>query len=521
MSFILSATEEIARRVRRGQLIILESTTYPGTTDEVVLPALESQGLSVGRDFCLAFSPERIDPGNATYTTRTIPKVIGGITPQCTKLAATLYGSAIHRTVPVSSAKVAEMVKLLENTFRAVNIGLVNEVALICDRLGIDVWEVIAAARTKPFGFMPFYPGPGIGGHCLDGREILVVRRKQSVEVVSFEEAFERLAAEHPQRIRRHQGMTFIRPRGVEVLSFDLKRRQVRFRPLRYLVARPYDGPMVHMRTRDGRELRVTNLHPMVVQNGHLGVKFAQQLQATDELVVIDSMPQGASQASVDLNGHVKRMPNRSFRRYDGYAAVRLGQRHMLNGSRTVYSAEVDKTHTFVTSYGIVVHNCIPSDPMYLAWKVRVHGFEARFIELATQINGAMPEYVVEKVAKVLNDRHKSLNGSRILLLGLAYKKDVGDLRDSPAFDVARLLEERGARVDYHDPHVPWTELGGARRTSTPLTTSTLRRADCAVILTNHSAVDYGLILRHAPVIVDTRNQYGNLPRASSRVVKL
>jgi len=221
------------------------------------------------------------------------------------------------------------------------------------------------------------------------------------------------------------------------------------------------------------------------------------------------------------LNGHVKRMPNRSFRRYDGYAAVRLGQRHMLNGSRTVYSAEVDKTHTFVTSYGIVVHNCIPSDPMYLAWKVRVHGFEARFIELATQINGAMPEYVVEKVAKVLNDRRKSLNGSRILLLGLAYKKDVGDLRDSPAFDVARLLEERGARVDYHDPHVPWTELGGARRTSTPLTTSTLRRADCAVILTNHSAVDYGLILRHAPVIVDTRNQYGNLPRASSRVVKL
>ena len=329
MSYILSATKEIARRVRRGQLVVLESTTYPGTTDEVVLPALESRGLSAGRDFCLAFSPERIDPGNATYTTRTIPKVIGGITPQCTKLASALYGSAIHRTVPVSSAKVAEMVKLLENTFRAVNIGLVNEIALICDRLGIDVWEVIAAARTKPFGFMPFYPGPGIGGHC------------------------------------------------------------------------------------------------------------------------------------------------------------------------------------------------IPSDPMYLAWKVRVHGFEARFIELATQINGAMPEYVVEKVAKVLNDRRKSLNGSRVLLLGLAYKKDVGDLRDSPAFDVARLLEERGARVDYHDPHVPWTELGGARRASAPLSASTLRRADCVVILTNHSAVDYGLILRHAPVIVDTRNQYGSLPRASSRVVKL
>ena len=329
MSYIVSATTEIAKRVRKGQLIVLESTTYPGTTDEVILPALEAKGLKVGRDFSLAFSPERIDPGNPTYTTRTIPKVIGGITPQCTKLADALYGSAIHRTVPVSSSKVAEMVKLLENTFRAVNIGLVNEIALICNRLGIDVWEVIDAAKTKPFGFMPFYPGPGIGGHC------------------------------------------------------------------------------------------------------------------------------------------------------------------------------------------------IPSDPMYLAWKVRVHGYEARFIELATQINGSMPEYVVERVASVLNDRRKAMKGARILLLGLAYKKDVGDLRDSPAFDVARLLEERGAQVAYHDPFVPATELNGRRRTSSPLTTATLRKTDCAVLLTNHSKVDYGLILRRAPVIVDTRNQYSAMAKRSSRVVKL
>ena len=329
MSYILSATNEIAARVRKGQLIVLESTTYPGTTEEVILPALESRGLAVGKDFCLAFSPERIDPGNATYTTRTIPKVIGGVTPRCTQVAAALYGAAIHRTVPVSSAKVAEMVKLLENTFRAVNIGLVNEIALICDRLGIDVWEVIEAARTKPFGFMPFYPGPGIGGHC------------------------------------------------------------------------------------------------------------------------------------------------------------------------------------------------IPSDPVYLAWKVRVHGFEARFIELATQINGAMPEYVAEKVGKVLNDRRKALKGSRILLLGLAYKKDVGDLRDSPAFDVARLLEERGARIAYHDPFVPSTELNGARRASVRLSPAALRRSDCVVLLTNHSRVDYGLVLRHAPVVLDTRNQYGGLARPSAKVVKL
>ncbi len=329
LSHILSATAEIVRRVRKGQLIVLESTTYPGTTDEVILPALQVRGLKVGKDFCLAFSPERIDPGNTTYTTRTIPKVIGGITPTCTRLATALYSCAIHRTVPVSSSKVAEMVKLLENTFRAVNIGLVNEIALICDRLGIDVWEVIEAAKTKPFGFMPFYPGPGIGGHC------------------------------------------------------------------------------------------------------------------------------------------------------------------------------------------------IPSDPMYLAWKVRVHGFEARFIELATQINAAMPAYVVEKVSGVLNGRRKSLKGSRVLLLGLAYKKDVSDLRDAPALDVARLLEERGAQVAYHDPYVPSAHLNGRHRLSTPLTPATLRRTDCVVLLTNHSRVDYGVVLRHAPVIVDTRNQYRDLPRRSTRVVKL
>ncbi len=329
MSHIVSATQEISKRVRKGQLIILESTTYPGTTDEVVRPAIEGRGLKVGRDVGLAFSPERIDPGNPTYTTRTIPKVVGGTTPRCTKLAAALYGSIIHRVVPVSSSRVAEMVKLLENTFRAVNIGLVNEIAMICHRLGIDVWEVIEAARTKPFGFMPFYPGPGLGGHC------------------------------------------------------------------------------------------------------------------------------------------------------------------------------------------------IPSDPIYLAWKVRAQGSEARFIELASQINGAMPAYVVERVAAVLNARGRALKGSRLLLLGLAYKKDVNDTRDSPAFDVARLLEERGAQIVYHDPYVPSAQLMGRRRTSAPLTVQLVKACDCVVLLTGHSPVDYAMVLRHAPVIVDTRNQYGDLPRPSPRVVKL
>ena len=329
MSFIISATKEIAKHVHKGQLIVLESTTYPGTTEEVVLPDLQERGLKVGKDFALAFSPERIDPGNPTFQTRNIPKVIGGTTPKCTALARALYGCAIQRTVPVSSSKAAEMVKLLENTFRAVNIGLVNEIAIICDRLGIDVWEVINAAKTKPFGFMPFYPGPGIGGHC------------------------------------------------------------------------------------------------------------------------------------------------------------------------------------------------IPSDPVYLAWKVRVHGFEARFIELATQINGGMPAYVVDKISRVLNDRRKSLKGARVLLLGLAYKKDVGDLRDSPAFDVAKHLDERGAVISYHDPLVASAELNGRRYRCVPLSAKTLKHVDCVVILTNHSSVDYDLILRHAPVIVDTRNQYAPGKRSLSRVVRL
>ncbi|MBI3011320.1 MAG: nucleotide sugar dehydrogenase, partial [Candidatus Omnitrophica bacterium] len=283
MSYILSAATEIARRIRKGQLIILESTTYPGTTDEVLLPALEASGLKVGRDFCLAFSPERIDPGNATYTTRTIPKVIGGITPACTRLATSLYRCAIHRTVPVSSSKVAEMVKLLENTFRAVNIGLVNEIALICDRLGIDVWEVIEAARTKPFGFMPFYPGPGIGGHCLAGGERIVVKRGLQIDMPTFEELFRALEAEGAHRIIRRRGLTVIRPNGLEALSFDLEKRQVCFQPLQLLVARPYSGAMVSLRTKEGRQLTVTDRHPMVVHNGSLGVKWAKDLRAEDE----------------------------------------------------------------------------------------------------------------------------------------------------------------------------------------------------------------------------------------------
>jgi len=318
MSYIVSAVEAIAEHLHPGMLVILESTTYPGTTEEVVQPLLERTGLKAGRDFFLAFSPERVDPGNGMFTTRNVPKVVGGMTSTCAELAGVLYNSAVETVVPVSSPRVAEMVKLLENTFRAVNIGLVNEIALMCDKLGIDVWEVIEAAKTKPFGFMPFYPGPGLGGHC------------------------------------------------------------------------------------------------------------------------------------------------------------------------------------------------IPIDPFYLSWKAKQSGFEARFIELAGQVNGSMPHFVVDKIAEALNGSRKAVNGSRVLVIGITYKRDIDDIRESPALDVMAILHQKGASVSYADPFVPtltargW--LGGCELHSTPLDPSTLASFDCVAILTDHRTIDYKTIVAAAPLIVDTRN---------------
>ncbi len=314
LTFVVSAVNEISRHLRRGQLVILESTTYPGTTEEVVQPALEASGLEVGRDFCLAFSPERIDPGNARYNTRNIPKVVGGVTPHCTEVAKTLYEQCVEKVVPVSSPRVAEMVKLLENTFRSVNIGLVNEIALMSHALGIDVWEVIEAAKTKPFGFMAFYPGPGLGGHC------------------------------------------------------------------------------------------------------------------------------------------------------------------------------------------------IPIDPFYLSWKAKMNGFEPRFIELAGHINEGMPRFVVEKVTDALNGQQKSVRGSRIHVLGVAYKPGVNDIRESPALNVMRLLHDKGALLSYSDPYIPAIREEGIELDSLPLQNGYLGDVECVVILTNHREFDYPYVARTARLVVDTRN---------------
>ena len=326
MSFIVAASDEIAKYLHSGLLVMLESTTYPGTTDELVLPKLEATGLKAGEDFFVCFSPERVDPGNPKYQTRNIPKVVGGITPRCTELGALFYQQSLETVVAVSSTRVAEMVKLLENTFRMINIGLVNELALMCDRMGIDVWEVIDAAATKPFGFMPFYPGPGLGGHC------------------------------------------------------------------------------------------------------------------------------------------------------------------------------------------------IPIDPFYLSWKSKESGIEARFIELAGYINGRMPEFVIEKIQNALNDAGKPLRNSHVHVLGVAYKREIDDVRESPALDIIALLRRRGARVTYSDPFVPVVRLDGGDLTSSDLAASAAA-ADCCVIVTDHKNVDYDSLVERAKLIVDTRNALKG--RQSDKIVRL
>jgi UDP-N-acetyl-D-glucosamine dehydrogenase len=314
ISFIVSALEDLLPRLRAGQLMVLESTTFPGTTEEIVLPRLESRGFVIGADFFLAFSPERVDPGNRRFTTANIPKVVGGITPACTALAAALYRHVTPSVFEVSSPRVAETAKLLENTFRSVNIALANELAFVCRKIGVDPWEVIEAAATKPFGFMPFYPGPGIGGHC------------------------------------------------------------------------------------------------------------------------------------------------------------------------------------------------IPVDPLYLSWKVRLTGYETQFIALADQINRAMPEHVVGLVSEGLNEHGRPVRGSGVLVLGVTYKADVNDVRESPAVEIIQALARKGARVSYADPFVPELAMDGLKLTAIEPARDALAAADCVLILADHSAFDYAAIADHASLVVDTRN---------------
>ncbi|GAW93291.1 UDP-N-acetyl-D-glucosamine dehydrogenase [Calderihabitans maritimus] len=330
ISYIERVTLEVSKYLHRGQLVTLESTTYPGTTEEVVLPLLERSGLEVGKDYFLAYSPERVDPGNKRYNTQNTSKIVGGVTSLCLEVACTFYAQTIQQVVPVSSPSVAEMTKIFENTYRAVNIALVNELMFLCDRMGIDVWEVVEAAATKPFGIQTFYPGPGVGGHC------------------------------------------------------------------------------------------------------------------------------------------------------------------------------------------------IPVDPFYLTWKARQYDFSTRFIELAGQINIQATYYVVEKVRKVLNLMEKSVNGARILVLGVTYKKDVPDIRESPALKIMKLLQEERAELRYHDPYIPEVELPGTGiLRSVPLEADQLAWADCVVIITDHTIIDYQFVVDHARIVVDTRNATRQVTLNRDRIVKI
>jgi UDP-N-acetyl-D-glucosamine dehydrogenase len=329
MAYVLASADAVARQAHKGMCVVLESTTYPGTTRELLQPRLEAMGLTVGEDVFVAFSPERVDPGNPVYHTKNTPKVVGGVTPACVEVAKAFYESCIDTVVPVTSPEAAELVKLLENTFRAVNIAMVNEIAIVCDKLNVDVWEVIDAAATKPFGFMKFTPGPGIGGHC------------------------------------------------------------------------------------------------------------------------------------------------------------------------------------------------IPLDPHYLAWKMRTLNYKTRFIDLASEINSQMPDWVVNKVGSALNEVRKAVNGSRVLVLGVAYKRDIDDVRESPALDVIRLLEERGAHVEFHDPFVHEFREDGHVRRGVALSDEMLRWADAVVIITDHKSVDYQHVVDHAALVVDTRNVTAKLREGRAMIIPL
>jgi len=806
LSFVIAASEGIAKRLQPGQLVILQSTTYPGTTEEVVLPILERTGLRAGRDFHLAFSPERIDPGNRVWTVRNTPKVIGGLTPRCAALTKALLSQLTPEVHVVSTPRAAEMTKLLENTFRSVNIALVNELALLCERMDIDIWEVIEAASTKPFGFMPFRPGPGVGGHCLSPDEYIIVKNGEGLEITPIGTYVERLRQSLEPTVQTDT-VTIISPEATEVLTFDPMLGVTDFRPLRHVSARRYPGRMVRVVTTDGRRITVTDGHPMLVwEKDKIVVKRADALQPGDALPVIKNLPSTSQPQPIDLiaelpesayagvrvkprtdhfaahradltphlrkhlkhywgvfkyntmplstfvaleqsgrmpisrqdvllctgrgsswtsipavipldenfarligyylsegcisedtcslrtrftfssdeietiadiqailrdiglkfsaykdrrwnsyhikvssrlfgwllrdilgcgtNSHNMRIPQQlmaapenvrlallsGLLRGDGdvhhtqeirtyakgkrkyshyintatvgyfsaspvlfqqvalllhslgfvptfkrdkpqlrlYGAEQLGRlqplfaddkrrrleayikgrrkrmprtqsvdhgnfatvkvREIANAQTQdiVYSIETDEPHTFVTSYGLAVHNCIPVDPRYLSWKAREYDFYTKFIELAAEVNEEMPFHVVQLVTQGLNRQGKPVRGANVLVLGVAFKPDIEDARNSPAERIIELLLRAGAHVRYHDPYVPRFHVGQnplhrqpLELVSIPLTAEAISESDAVVIATGHKVIDYDWVVQHAPLVIDPVNATG------------
>jgi UDP-N-acetyl-D-mannosaminuronate dehydrogenase len=798
ISFILSASEDIAANFGKGKLVVLESTTYPGSTEEILLPKLGADGLKAGEDFCLAFSPERVDPGNPRYKTKDIPKVVGGVTDACTELARMLYSQIIKEVIPVSNTRSAEMVKLLENTFRSVNIGLINELALMCDKMNLDIWEIINAAKTKPFGFMPFYPGPGLGGHCLSKDERIVIKENGRLKVTKISDIFYSLKETPEIKKMYYKKVLFLLPENLFTLSFDMKNSKMCFKKVKCLTERDYSGDALEIKINGGRAITVTDKHPLLMRNGKMTVKFAKDLKPGDEIPLMNFYPEekepsdagidiaeyfikhpdyvtrkirvkakdfkwkeysgiitpavkdkyenyhdfyrsnqipfdvyslikdklgdipsqrlllctgrgpscveapayinitgdfcrlmgyylsegcitfdktlrvrftfnrdekeylsdlkkiltemgfkhseynskkfhatcvkvsseilgmffrdilscgvdsksmkipdrllnlpseyrknllagllrgdggvdylfgrrkqrknnkeytfrvnylnvnyfsssdvlfhqvifllhslsiiptfktgknlltifgpdnidklkgllgGEKEKKMDLycKNRVKFNKSRIFKTYEGFVTAKI-EKISNRELKKVYSLEVDDTNTFVSSYGIISHNCLPCDPIYLSWKARSHGFEARLIELAAEINSYMPHFVVERVITALNENKKPLKGSNILVAGITYKKDINDLRESPALTILTALVEKGACIKYHDPFIPAFELDGLNLTSADLTKEALSSSDCVVIVTDHSDTDYKFIVDNAELILDTRN---------------
>jgi len=545
VSYILTASEKIQACLRPGQLIILESTTYPGTTDEVLKPMFDATGLKLDEDYFLAFSPERVDPGNEKFNTKNITKVVGGVSETSAQVASALYGAIVDKVHAVSSARVAEACKLLENTFRAVNIGLVNELARLCDTLGIDTWEVIAAAATKPFGFMPFYPGPGIGGHCLVGDEAVVVRSADGSRkrVTLFETLFNELWADPQTKKLVVGGADVVLEPHLEALSLNTETNLPEWRPVNSLFRRSYRGDLVTITTGDDRRVTVTEKHPMLVVDTHGRTRqvLAKDVVQGDRLPIHCSSPLSDEIAAETL-AHLARGSSR--KRFEAsiikshFAKTRqalkpcgslmTAQVESVEITKTeqpspVYSVEVEETHTFVTSYGVYVHNCIPLDPHYLSWKARMHGFEARFISLAEEVNSRMPDHVVDLVTRGLNNHRKPVNGSKVLIMGVAYKRDIDDMRESPALGIIEKLQSLGADAQFHDPYVEEVHLegNGHRLRGIALSVEAVSEADCVVIVTDHRKIDYAWLTEHAKLVIDTRNSTRGLSDFEEKIIRL
>jgi len=818
ISYIIKASRTIAKHLRPGQLIVLESTTYPGTTRDVVLPTLEKSGLKEGKEFFLAFSPERIDPGNKRYVFSNIPKVVGGISREAGQLAEKLYSKVVDKVIPVIKAESAEVVKLLENTFRITNIGLINEFAMLCDKLKIDVWEVVEAAKTKPFGFMPFYPGPGLGGHCLGSKEYIFVQNSKGVEATTVSSFVDKISSNPLSAKKCMNGVLYVKPPvAYKMLTFDMQSRTSKFHNITMLSKRYTDNSIYKIVTSDNRRIDVTDMHPMLIEsNGSLKLKYAKDLKTGDQIPSATAMEYrrlrpNDNQLSVDLVDNLKNKPElvgrirvrlrnaewkqykdciyklqfespyytdyirynslplkyyleaeekgfftikhsdlllctgrgssyseipavikigADFSRLIGYylsegcitkdesirtrfsfnadekeyisdvcdILTRLGLKYSIyksrqwksscikvsseifgilfrdilkcgtncynmkipdiffimpkeykwellkglfrgdggvdtvSGRRTytkngreychyrnsccinyfssssklfqqivlllqefgicptfnkkrkglllifgykqiskfknvflgdkkqridlylrnkrkiignkgfqrhkgfvtsavktitknkggyVYSAEVDNTHTIVTSYGTIVHNCIPADPLYLSWKARKVGFRTKMIDLASKTNLFMPHYVLQRIERLLEAKGRAISASKILILGVTYKKDVKDLRESPALDIIELLHKKRAKVSYYDPYIPNLKINSIDLKRIELTRSNLKKQDLVILVTAHEGIDYRMVVKNAKLIFDTRNAFSMHKVKGNNIVKL